>query len=315
MVEKNLNKISGWIILDKQSGVTSRQLVSKISKTLKIKKIGHGGTLDPLATGILPIALGEATKLISFVQNKKKKYSFTIKWGEATDTDDIEGKIVKKSDFRPNKEEIQNALFSFIGKINQKPPNFSAIKVNGKRSYNLARKNIPIIHKSRPIEVHAFKLKKIVNIDFAEFEVICGKGTYVRSLVRDLSEKLNTRGHVTKLRRHVVGNFNEKDTIFIDFFKEIIHSPTFLKKIKPIEKVLDDIPALFLTETEEIKLRQGQKISLNSLKFRDNFIKTYPNYQKFERVCTVSNNKLVALIEIDDGLVKPKRVINYQKER
>ena len=315
MVETNLNKISGWIILDKQSGVTSRQLVSKISKTLKINKIGHGGTLDPLATGILPIAIGEATKLISFVQNKKKKYSFTIKWGEATDTDDIQGKIIETSDFRPNKEEIQNALFSFIGRIFQKPPNFSAIKVNGKRSYDLARKNISIIHKPRPIEVYAFKLKKIVNIDFADFEIICGKGTYVRSIVRDLSEKLNTRGHVTKLRRHVVGNFSEKDTIFIDFFEEIIHSPSFLKKIKPIENVLDDIPALFLTEAEEIKFRQGQKISLNSLKFRDLFVKTYPNYQKFERIYTVSNNKLVALIEIDDGLVKPKRVINYQKER
>ena len=311
MVKTDLNKTSGWIILDKQKGVTSRQVVSKISKAFKIKKIGHAGTLDPMATGILPIALGEATKLIAFVQNKKKIYSFTVKWGEATDTDDIEGNIIEKSDFRPNKEEIQKALLSFIGKINQKPPIFSAIKVNGKRSYNLARKNIPIKHKSRPIEVYALKLKKIINIDFAEFEVTCGKGTYVRSLVRDLSEKLNTRGHVIKLRRHLVGNFNEKDTFFIDFFEEIIHSPSFLKKIKPIEKVLDDIPALFLTETEAMKLRLGQKIKLESLKFNTNFIKTYPNYQNFERICTVSNNKLVALIEIDHGLVKPKRVINY----
>ena len=118
-------------------------------------------------------------------------------------------------------------MFSFIGKINQKPPIFSAIKVNGKRSYKLARKNIPIIHKPRPIEIYELKLKRIVNIDFAEFEVTCGKGTYIRSLVRDLSEKLNTKGHVTKLRRHIVGNFNEKDTIFIDFFEEIIHSPSF----------------------------------------------------------------------------------------
>ena len=264
-----------------------------------------------MATGILPIALGEATKLISFVQNKKKKYSFTVKWGEATDTDDIEGNIIEKSDVRPNKEEIQNALFSFIGKINQKPPIFSAIKINGKRSYNLARKNIPIIHKPRPIEVYTLKLKKIINLDFAEFEVCCGKGTYVRSLVRDLSEKLNTKGHVTKLRRHLVGNFNEKDTFFIDFFEEIIHSPTFLKKIKPIEKVLDDIPALFLTETEAIKIRHGQKINFDTLKFKDDFIKAYPNYQKFERVYTLSKNKIVALIDIDDGLVKPKRVINY----
>ena len=240
-----------------------------------------------------------------------KKYSFIIRWGEATDTDDSEGKIIKKSNSRPNKEDIQNALVSFIGKIQQIPPNFSAIKIDGERSYNLARKNISVRHTPRQIEVHEFTLKRILNIDSAEFEVICGKGTYIRSLARDLAEKLNTKGHVTKLRRHLVGNFNEKDTFFIDFFEEIIHSPTFLKKIKPMEKVLDDIPALFLTETEAIKLRLGQKIKLETLKFKTNFIKAYPNYQNFERVCTVSKNKLVALIEIDNGFVKPKRVINY----
>ena len=311
MTKKIFNKVSGWIILDKKSGITSRQAISKISKMFNFKKIGHGGTLDPLATGVLPIALGEATKLISFIQNKKKKYSFIIKWGEATDTDDSEGKIIKKSNSRPNKEEIQNVLISFIGKIQQIPPNFSAIKIDGERSYNLARKNISVRHKPRQIEVHEFTLKKILNIDTAEFEVICGKGTYIRSLARDLAEKLNTKGHVIKLRRHFVGNFNEKDKIFIDFSEEIIHSPTFLDKIIPIEKVLDDIPALFLTKTEAMKLRQGQKIRLNSLNFKKNFIKEHPNYQEFETVYTVNDKKLVALIEIDDGLVKPKRIINY----
>ena len=311
MIKKNSNKISGWIILDKKSGITSRQAISKISKIFKFNKIGHGGTLDPLATGVLPIAVGEATKLISFIQNKKKKYSFTIRWGEATDTDDSEGKIIKKSNSRPNKEEIQNALISFIGKIQQIPPNFSAIKIDGERSYNLARKNISVRHKPRQIEVREFTLKKILNIDTAEFEVICGKGTYIRSLARDLAEKLNTKGHIIKLRRHFVGNFNEKDKIFIDFSEEIIHSPTFLEKIIPIEKVLDDIPALFLTKTEAMKLRQGQKIRLNSLNFKKNFIKEHPNYQEFETVYTVNDKKLVALIEIHDGLVKPKRIINY----
>ena len=311
MITLNLKKISGWIILDKQSGMTSRQIVSKISKTLKINKIGHGGTLDPLATGVLPIAVGEATKLISFIQNKNKKYSFTIKWGETTDTDDVEGKVLDKSDVRPNEKEIKKALISFRGKINQRPPIYSAIKINGKRSYYLARKKIDIKHNLRQIEVHELNLKKIVNSDLAEFEVICGKGTYVRSLARDIAEKLKTKGHVTKLRRHFVGNFDEKDTIFIDFFEEIIHSPSILNKIKPIEKVLDDIPALLLTETEATKLRQGQKIKLNLLKFYNDFILKYPNYQKFERVYTLKDNKLVALIEINDGLVKPKRIINY----
>ena len=308
MVKFNFN---GWIILDKQKGVTSRHAVSIISKVLGVNKIGHGGTLDPLATGVLPIAIGEATKLISFIQNKNKKYSFTIKWGESTDTDDIEGNFLEKSDVRPNKNQINKALFSFIGKIFQKPPIFSAIKIDGKRSYNLARQNIIVEHKPRQIEVHDLKLKKIINKDVAEFEVVCGKGTYVRSLARDIAQNLNTKGHVTKLRRHFVGNFDEKDTIFIDFFEEIIHSPTILNKIKPIEKVLDDIPALFLTVTEAKMLRQGQKIRLNSLKFYNDFIRKYPNYQKFEKFCTLNNNRIVAIVEIIDGLVKPKRVINF----
>ena len=311
MNKVNSNKISGWIILDKQTGVSSRQAVSKISKIFKLNKIGHGGTLDPLASGILPIAVGEATKLISFIQNKKKKYSFTIRWGESTNTDDIEGKVIEKTNSRPNKEEIQNALCAFTGKICQIPPNFSAIKIDGQRSYNLARKNILVRHKPRQVEVYEFNLKKILNIDSAVFEVICGKGTYIRSLARDLAEKLNTKGHVIKLRRHFVGNFDEKDKISIDFSEEIIHSPSIFKKIIPIEKVLDDIPALFLTETEAMKLRQGQKIRLKSLKFNNTFVTEYPNYKRFERIYTLSDKKLVALIEIEDGLVKPKRVINY----
>ena len=311
MTKINSNKISGWIILDKEKRITSPRAISKITKIFHPNKIGHGGTLDPLATGVLPIALGEANKLISFIQTKKKKYSFTIRWGEATNTDDSEGKIIEKSNTRPNKEEIQNNLFSFIGKIYQTPPNFSAIKINGERSYNIARKNLFVRHKPRLIEVYEFNLKKILNIDSAEFEVVCGKGTYIRSLARDLAEKLNTKGHVIKLRRHFVGNFDEKDKFFIDFSEEIIHSPTFLKKIIPIEKVLDDIPALSLTETEAMKLRRGQKIKLNSLNFKKHFVKEYPNYQEFETVYTVHDKKLVALIEIDDGLVKPKRVINY----
>ena len=311
MIEPNSSNINGWLIIDKQSGKTSRQIVSKIARTLKTNKIGHGGTLDPLATGILPIAIGEATKLVSFIQNKKKKYTFTIKWGESTDTDDIEGKIIEKSLRRPNKNQIQNSLITFLGNIKQIPPIFSAIKINGKRSYKLARKNISIRHKPRQVEIFAFNLKGIVNIDYAEFEVICGKGTYIRSLARDLAEKLNTKGHIVKLRRNFVGNFNEKDTIFIDFFDEIIHSPNLLNKIKPIEKVLDDIPALFLTETEAMKLKQGQKTTLNSLTFNNDFIKEYPNYKKFERVYTVSNDKLVAIVEVDKGIVKPRRVLNY----
>ncbi len=306
-----ISNINGWIILDKQIGVTSRQAVTKISKILNIKKIGHGGTLDPLASGVLPIAVGEATKCISFIQNKNKKYSFIIRWGQTTDTDDSEGKVLENSNVRPTKNQIFNIMKFFIGKIYQKPPLYSAIKIGGRRSYKLARKSIIIEHEARQVEITKLVLKKIINSDFAEFEVICGKGTYVRSLARDIAEKLNTKGHVTMIRRHSVGDFVEKNTIFIDFFREILHSPAILNRMLPIEAALDDIPALALNKLEARKLKLGQKIQLNSLEFKNKFINKYPNYQEFEKICAISNNNLIAIIKIDTDLVKPKRIINY----
>ena len=309
-----INNINGWIILDKQTGITSRQAVTKISRILNIKKIGHGGTLDPMATGVLPIAVGEATKCISFIQNKSKKYSFIVKWGETTNTDDSEGTVLEKSNVRPTKNQILEIINSFTGKIFQKPPIFSAIKIDGKRSYKLARNNIIVKHQPREVEIHKLILKNIINSDFAEFEVLCGKGTYVRSLAKDIAEKLNTKGHVTSLRRHTVGDFSEKDTIFIDFFKEIIHSPAILKKMLPIEAVLDDIPALALNEIEARKLKLGQKIQFNSLEFKNKFLNKHPNFQEFERLCAIRNDSLIALVKIETDLVKPKRIINIKIE-
>jgi len=305
-----IKKINGWIILDKQIGISSRTAVTKISKILKIKKVGHGGTLDPLASGVLPIAVGEATKVISFIQDKKKSYSFTIKWGETTETDDLEGAVLERSDIRPNIKQINSVIPSFIGQILQKPPIYSAIKVNGQRSYKLARKNIEVNHKFRKVEIYDLILKKIINLDKAEFEVKCGKGTYVRSLAKDLAEKLHTKGHVIQLRRLSVGNFEEKDTILIDFTKEIIHSPMIFNKILPTEAVLDDIPALVLNKTEARQIKQGQKLELNSLENIDHFFKKNPNYNKFEKIYAVENNDPIALITIYEGIVKPARIIN-----
>ena len=305
-----IKKINGWIILDKQIGISSRTAVTKISKILKIKKVGHGGTLDPLASGVLPIAVGEATKVISFIQDKKKSYSFTIKWGETTETDDLEGAVLERSDVRPNIKQINSVIPSFIGQILQKPPIYSAIKVNGQRSYKLARKNIEVNHEFRKVEIYDLILKKIINLDKAEFEVKCGKGTYVRSLAKDLAEKLHTKGHVIQLRRLSVGNFEEKDTILIDFTKEIIHSPVIFNKILPIETVLDDIPALVLNKTEARQIKQGQKLELNSLENIDHFLKKNPNYNKFEKIYAVENYDPIALITIYEGIVKPARIIN-----
>ena len=305
-----IKKINGWIILDKQIGISSRTAVTKISRILKIKKVGHGGTLDPLASGVLPIALGEATKVISFIQDKQKCYSFTIKWGETTETDDLEGAVLERSEVRPNIKQINSIIPSFIGEILQKPPIYSAIKVNGQRSYKLARKNIEVNHEFRKVEIYDLILKKIINLDKAEFEVKCGKGTYVRSLAKDLAEKLHTKGHVIQLRRLSVGNFEEKDTILIDFTKEIIHSPMIFNKILPIETVLDDIPALVLNKTEARQIKQGRKLELNSLENIDHFLKKNPNYNKFEKIYAVENNDPIALITIYEGIVKPARIIN-----
>jgi tRNA pseudouridine55 synthase len=305
-----IKKINGWIILDKQIGISSRTAVTKISRILKIKKVGHGGTLDPLASGVLPIALGEATKVISFIQDKQKCYSFTIKWGETTETDDLEGAVLERSEVRPNIKQINSIIPSFIGEILQKPPIYSAIKVNGQRSYKLARKNIEVNHEFRKVEIYDLILKKIINLDKAQFEVKCGKGTYVRSLAKDLAEKLHTKGHVIQLRRLSVGNFEEKDTILIDFTKEIIHSPVIFNKILPIETVLDDIPALVLNKTEARQIKQGQKLELNSLENIDHFLKKNPNYNKFEKIYAVENNDPIALITIYEGIVKPARIIN-----
>ena len=157
-------------------------------------------------------------------------------------------------------------------------------------------------------------LKNIINSDFAEFEVLCGKGTYVRSLAKDIAEKLNTKGHIKALRRHTVGDFSEKDTIFIDFFKEIIHSPAILKKMLPIEAVLDDIPALALNEIEARKLKLGQKIQFNSLEHKNKFLNKYPNFQEFEKFCAIRKDRLIAIVKIDYDLVKPKRIINIKLE-
>jgi len=305
-----INKINGWIILDKQIGITSRQAVNCISKMFNMKKVGHAGTLDPMATGILPIAIGKATKFISFLQNKQKKYLFTIKWGESTETDDSEGKVIEISKNRPTEDQILKEISSFLGEIFQKPPIYSAIKINGQRSYKLARQNLFVEHNLRKVKIYKLTLKKILNIDSAQFEVVCSKGTYVRSLARDLAENLNTKGHVIELRRLSVGNFVIKDTIFIDFSKEIIHSPTVFDKILPIEAALDDIPALPLTKHEARKLKLGQKLDFESLEFKKKFIKKFPNHIIFEKICAFYDQNIIAIIKIEEGLVKPKRIIN-----
>ena len=218
-MQQDLKNIkSGWIIVNKEVGMTSAMVVNKIKRVLKVKKAGHAGTLDPLASGVLPIALGEATKTMSFAMNSNKSYEFDIKWGAATDTDDLEGKIVAESNIRPLKNDIINILPKFTGIIKQKPPAYSAIKINGVRSYKLARNSIISDIPEREVHIKEISLVKYINKDSARLKIECGKGVYVRSLARDMARVLNTHGHVVYLNRLSVGPFSIK----IRFYLQIL---------------------------------------------------------------------------------------------
>jgi tRNA pseudouridine55 synthase len=207
--------ISGWIILDKPYGMTSTQAVGKVRWLFSAEKAGHAGTLDPLATGLLPIALGEATKTVPLVQGGGKRYRFTLKWGEATATEDVEGEVIATSDVRPSEAEVRAMLPRFVGTIQQRPPAFSAIKVHGERAYDLARAGEIVALAARPVTISELTLLAH-GPDQSEFEMACEKGTYVRALARDLAEALGTRGHVVALRRTAVAGFFDEDAVLLE---------------------------------------------------------------------------------------------------
>jgi tRNA pseudouridine55 synthase len=254
------NTVHGWIILDKPKGLTSTQALGKARRVMGGKKVGHGGTLDPLATGILPLAFGEATKLVPHVMDSDKEYEFSIRWGESRTTDDAEGAILETSNKRPSEADIRAALPDFIGTISQVPPIFSAIKMQGERAYDRARAGAKVELAARPVIIHNFEYLSSPNQDHALFRVHCGKGTYVRSLARDLAEKLGTYGHVAQLRRTRVGSFKVEDAISLESLEQLGHKGDALTALRAMRQALDDIPALDLTATEAQRLRAGQSI-------------------------------------------------------
>lgn len=288
----------GWVIVDKPRGMSSANVVAKIKRIFKVKKAGHGGTLDPLATGVLPIALGEATKTLSYVLDGKKAYSFTIQWGEARSTEDQEGEVTATSDKRPTPQEIEAVLPLFTGLIEQVPPAYSALKVNGKRAYALARQGEEVVLTSRQVKIDSLTLLKS-SPDSASFEVVCSKGTYVRSLARDLAVCLGTYGHVIALRRLMAGPFHEKNAILLDSLLEIGHNTELIKYVLPLQDALVDILALEVQGIEAVKLRQGQAIS---------------SVQKgTERVVLIHCEGVPqALATIREGCVTPIRVFNME---
>ena len=288
-------RLDGWLIIDKPPGCSSAQIVGRIKRHTGGLKVGHGGTLDPLATGVLPIAIGEATKTVAYAMLGAKSYHFTLKWGEARDTDDSEGEIVETSQIRPSRQEIDKVLPKFTGEISQIPPKYSALKVNGHRAYALARANKPVTLESRQIRIDSLLLVKN-DEETACFDVICGKGTYIRALARDIARCLGTFGHVSTLRRTAVGPFTENTAISLDIVESLVHSARLAAHVLPVEAPLADIPALELTESDAHRLRCGQVIAV-----KDADIKT---------IRATCSGRLVALARIETGDLRPLRVFN-----
>ncbi len=303
--------INGWIIIDKGLEIGSTQVVNKVRYLTNAQKAGHAGTLDPLASGILPIALGEATKTINFVQDAMKIYQFTVKFGEATDTDDAEGDVIETSDLIPTKDAILSVLNQFEGNIEQIPPKFSAIKINGERAYNLARAGEDVVMKSRQVYVEKLQLLNIED-NTADFEVLCGKGTYVRSIARDIARILGSCGHVVKLRRTQVGVFSEKNTISLEKLEELVQSPKLLEILLPVQASLDDIPALLLTNDEETRLRHGHSLCLikKSDKIRFDNAGIDLSHDDITALAVNDDNQAIAIININGADIKPVRVFN-----
>ncbi|WP_417793640.1 tRNA pseudouridine(55) synthase TruB [Terasakiella pusilla] len=289
--------IHGWLIIDKPLEISSNNVVGKARWLTKAQKVGHGGTLDPLASGILPLAFGEATKTVSYVMDGTKTYRFEVTWGETRSTDDAEGEVTDTSTARPTRAEIEAALPAFIGAIEQIPPKYSALKIDGQRAYKLAREDKDIEMTARTVQIDDLKLIDCPDSDRAIFEVQCGKGTYVRSLGRDLGNKLGCLGYISMLRRTKVGPFDENCAISLDSLEQIVHSEALFESLLAIETVLDDISALALNEEETQKIRNG-------MGFKTDLPDT-------ETLRLMHNDKLVALAKVEDGLVRPFRVFNY----
>jgi tRNA pseudouridine55 synthase len=295
-------KVDGWLILDKPSGMTSTHAVSVVKRAFAAKKAGHAGTLDPLATGILPIALGEATKTVSFVMDGRKAYRFTVRWGIETDTDDAEGRAIATSEERPDEAAIRQALPGFTGTIMQTPPKFSALKIAGERAYDLAREGEEVILEARPVEIDRLDLVAIVDANHAEFEAGCGKGTYVRALARDLGRLLGTCGHVAALRRTAVGPFDEANAVGLEALQELAQTDVAGRApmLLPVATGVGGLPALSVSRADAGRLARGQAVLLRG---RD-----APIMEGW--VAVSAQGALVALAEIEQGELRPRRIFN-----
>lgn len=295
----------GWLNIDKPKGVSSAKVVSITRSLLKMKKIGHGGTLDPLATGVLPIAVGEATKTVSFINDNIKEYEFILRFGKETTSYDEEGDVVKENSFFPTKKRISDAIHQFVGQIKQRPPIYSAIMVNGRRAYDMARDGDEFELDERNVFIKSIKILEFRPEDMSvKFFVECGKGTYIRSLGHDLAKKVGGIGYITELRRTKVGNFSKKNLISLEKLEKIVHNGDLDDHFVSVDSVLDDIPAIFFSENDAKKILNGVKVE----------VKESINEEKSEVFLAKNEEKLLAVGKITKEYFVPMRIFNFNKE-
>ena len=307
---KKGDAISGWVNLDKPYDFGSTQAVGRVRRIFNAQKAGHAGTLDPLATGILPIALGEATKTVSFLMDADKAYRFTIEWGRTTASFDREGATTATSDVRPTPEQVAAVLPEFIGDILQVPPAFSAVKVDGERAYDPARAGETVELKAREISIYSARVVDAPDADHVEIAVECGKGTYVRAIVRDIAERLGACAHVSALRRTRVGPFDEDSAITLELLEDLGHKARCLEALLPVETALDDIPELAVTTEDAFKLKQGRPIVLVPRQVEALKARLSPGTRT---VSAMEGGSIVALCEMRAGKLEPSRVFHLEK--
>lgn len=300
--------VHGWLAVDKPVDISSTQVVGKLKRLFNAQKAGHGGTLDPLADGILPIAFGEATKTAQWAMDCDKEYVFTIEWGTSTASQDKEGEVTARSDVRPTKSDIETLLPQFIGDIQQVPPKYSAIKIDGERAYDLARDGESFEIPSRQVTVYEAELVDVPDADHAVFRVVSGKGFYIRALARDIAHELGAEGHVSQLRRTRVGALDETNAVGLSDLEKLAEDKdALLDQLRPLETVIDDIPQLEIEAPDAAALKQGREIIL--MPHLVERWRSEANLDDPDRLAlTMSEGKAVALGEVRAGRFQPKKV-------
>ncbi len=294
-------EVSGWLSLDKAVGLTSTGAVGSIKRLFGAAKVGHAGTLDPLASGVLPIALGDATRTVPFVQDGRKVYRFTVRWGVETDSDDADGNVTATSDARPDAEAIRARLPGFTGEIMQRPPVYSAIKIAGQRAYDLAREGETVVLEERPVTIHRLALVETPDRDHAMFDTECGKGTYVRALARDLGRELGCRGHVVALRRMVVGPFDADNSVTLDELiaaREAGDAMALDRFLMPVAVALSELPEIAMGPNDAARIGRGQSVLLRGSRAPLAAPAAFASHA----------GRAIALGEISEGQFHPTRV-------